>query len=248
MCIRDRLKTPSEKEIRIDSSYIPGYLDGVKLAFVSDLHVDFSFKEKTFCRVLKKLRESGADMVVFGGDLLDPPGYCSDEMRKAAAALGKTAKLFAVPGNHEYYYGLKKSAECYKSLGVKLLRNEVYRNGGFSIVGLDYERGDDAEKRARQLVKTLDDREFGIVVSHRPLPFEKFAADRNFLMLSGHLHGGQIFPFHFFVRLVYRRFYGLYRKKNFFLYITSGAGTWGPPMRLLAPSEIVYFTLERKRD
>jgi hypothetical protein len=85
--------------------------------------------------------------------------------------------------------------------------------------------------------------ELSLLLSHQPIMLETIAGTGDLIGFCGHTHRGQIFPFHFFTRLVYRNFYGLYRERGSFFYVTSGAGTWGPPLRLFAPAEIPLITL-----
>jgi hypothetical protein len=102
-----------------------------------------------------------------------------------------------------------------------------------------------SEAEVSAVLAKLDPAEPALFLSHQPLYFEAAARARVGLMLSGHTHQGQVFPFGLIVRLVYPYFYGLYRLGASSLYVSSGTGQWGPPMRLFTRSEIVRFTLRR---
>ena len=198
-----------------------------------------------FQEIVRQVNALEPDLVVMTGDFLDP-GYRDDA---AAAELGKALRAkdgkLAVLGNHEFYHGLEASADFFRAVGARLLRNEIVElPGGLQVAGVDDIR---TTRLTRQdllgLLSKLDPKKPSILLSHQPLLLDAAAERGVGLMLSGHTHRGQIFPFEFFVRMFYRHVYGLYRQGETSLYVTSGAGHWGPPMRLFAPPEIVHITL-----
>lgn len=240
----ENARQPKFRRIELKVKNLPSGLEEVKIVQLADLHLDFHYKERRFVKILKRLAEEKPDLVVFTGDLLDSPGYCTDDMAEAVKSLAPPLGIFACPGNHEYYYGLKKSAECYKKLGIEFLVDRVADKKNYRIIGLsDMRTTGIYEADYLGIAKKHDSGKFGILLSHQPFYFDKIAENRDLLMLSAHTHRGQIFPFHFFVRLFYKFFYGLYETNGSFLYVTSGAGSWGHPMRLLAPPEIPLITL-----
>jgi len=236
---------PRVKEIGVPMARLPKSLDGFSLVQVSDVHLGVSVPVSRFERIVSQIDALHPDLVVLTGDLLDPGFHGDEAVEKIGLALkGKQGK-FAILGNHEFYHGLEASVECYKRLGARLLRNEVVElPNGLQIAGIDDIRTVHLTRaEVSAVLSKLDPGKPAIFLSHQPLMFD-LAAERGVgLMLSGHTHRGQIFPFGLFVRLFYRYVYGLYRQGGATLYVTSGAGQWGPPMRLFAPPEIVKFVL-----
>jgi predicted MPP superfamily phosphohydrolase len=148
-------------------------------------------------------------------------------------------------GNHEYYAGLKRSLEFTKAAGFDLLRDDVRHIAGLSIFGADditgQRMGLSKDKRLFEKMLAHQDNGFVLLLKHQPF----VDAGENFnLQLSGHTHGGQIFPFMLVTRLFFPKNYGYYELgRNKSVYITSGAGTWGPPVRIFAPPEITVIDL-----
>lgn len=216
----------------------------VKIAFLSDVHADFPFRKKIFFKALEKAMAEKPDFLILGGDLLDPGFQMSDEEFKKLKEL--EAEKIAVLGNHEYYYGLQKARSVYDRAGFRLLVNTSAFIRGINFIGLpDIRTESMSREEALKVFSSLYRNEASnILLSHEPVYFDSFSSAHRILMLSGHVHKAQIFPFHFFVRLVYRYFYGLYAGDNgSFLYVSSGSGTWGPPMRLLAEAEIPIISV-----
>lgn len=244
--IYEGVRLPRFKDISIKIKNLPDELNNIRIIQLADSHLDFSYKARQFATIIEEVKKQNPDLVVFTGDLLDPPGYCDSGMGKAMKSLKPPLGIFGCMGNHEYYYGLKKSMECHKKLGIKLLINETQTFDNFQLIGLADIRTVNIElEKVFEIISRLDNDKFKIILSHQPVYFDALAGKYNMLMLSGHTHGGQIFPFHLFVRMFYKFFYGIYNEKDSFLYVTSGAGAWGPPMRLLAPSEIPIITLKK---
>ncbi len=182
-------------------------------------------------------------MVISAGDLLDGrmPGMTelSARLNELPAPMGK----FAVIGNHEYYVGLDRALACHRSAGFKLLREEGLSVGGcINLAGVDDDRQPSGAAEAA-LLRKLPQELFTIFIRHRPLVPEETLGLFD-LQLSGHTHGGQITPFGFLVRLQFPYVAEAYRlEKDSSIYVSRGTGTWGPPMRVAAPSEITIIEL-----
>lgn len=230
-------KIPDVKYVKI-----PSCLKGVKgkIAFMSDNHLDFWFKYERFVKTVKKIEKYNPDIIIIGGDLLDP-GFDYSRLKNFKF----NARVIGILGNHEYYYGVDKSFYYYEKLGIKILYNNSYLFNDFNIMGIADIRTEKLKPGdVLNIIKNnISAGKVNLLVSHQPLYFDEISKKFNIIMLSGHVHKGQIFPFHIFTRLAYRYFYGLYRKNNSYLYVTSGAGTWGPPLRFFADSEIVILEL-----
>jgi predicted MPP superfamily phosphohydrolase len=237
-------KAPALKELRLSVPGLPAAMEGLKIAQISDIHIDSRLKLKRFSAVVKTVKAQKPDLVLFTGDLLDPGLTCGPELAGLVRELKPRLGIFGVLGNHEYYFGYEKSLACYKECGITLLRNESYDAAGFRVIGLsDIMTESMTGQAVAAILRKNNTSGFQILMSHQPLMLDLMAENGSFIGFSGHTHGGQIFPFHLFTRMAYKYFYGLYHIKNSFFYVTSGAGTWGPPMRLLAAAEIPLVTL-----
>jgi predicted MPP superfamily phosphohydrolase len=166
-------------------------------------------------------------------------------VRRMSAPLG----IWAVTGNHEFHHRRNKGISLMKAAGIRLLRNRwVEVRSGFILAGVD-----DLTSNRRSgsggdpVTAALSGRPQGttIFLSHTPWEAEKAANAGVGLMLSGHTHGGQIWPFNYLVSLRYPLLAGRYKVEGMPVIVTRGAGTWGPRMRLWHPGEIIRVTLKR---
>jgi len=184
------------------------------------------------------------------GDLVDGSvAKLSDQvspLRDLRARYG----VFFVPGNHDHYSGLKPWLEHLRGLGIRVLRNDSVvvgeGEGAFVVAGVDDPAGRRMGDGGPDLAAALAGRPPGmpvILLAHQPQYFDEAARAGVALQLSGHTHGGQIFPFSFVVSLFQRYMAGLYRNGDSHLYVSCGTGFWGPPLRLGAPSEITELQL-----
>ncbi|MGB9093931.1 MAG: metallophosphoesterase [Gallionella sp.] len=237
------------RQIRIEKVNIstPKLAPGrVTIAQISDLHLGMMTGSKVLDRVMDKLRELKPDIVVATGDIVDGQGDDFDALAPRFKAYTPPLGAYAVIGNHEHYVGLENSLRFLHSAGFTVLRGESAVAGGIVLVGVDDPGTRDPDQPARLDTRkalasfTRDD--FIVLLKHQPVvdgdtPFD--------LQLSGHIHGGQIFPFVYLTRMVYGVHTGLTRLADGrLLYVSRGAGTWGPPIRLFAPPEITLISIE----
>jgi hypothetical protein len=218
----------------------------IRIVQISDVHIGLIVRGERLRSILTKVEESKPDILVSTGDLLD--GELDNIMNEAQslAAINPQYGKFAVTGNHEYYAGIEKSLEFTRTAGFNVLRDESNRQTGITIIGLEDPTGRAQGMKGRSddlsnLFPDINSREFILLLKHQPTIRE----DKNFdLQLSGHTHGGQIFPFIFMTRLFFPKHTGYHPiGENKSVYISKGAGTWGPPVRLLAAPEITVIDL-----
>ena len=150
-------------------------------------------------------------------------------------------------GNHEYYAGIDQALDFTRKAGFTVLRGQATETAGITIAGVDDSTAADIrgghEVDERQLLGPLPDSKFTLFLKHRPV-VEKGSAGLFDLQLSGHIHKGQIFPFYLITRLFYPVKTGLsHLQGKATLYVSRGTGTWGPPVRVLAPPEITVIDL-----
>jgi len=159
--------------------------------------------------------------------------------------------VFFVTGNHDHYSGARAWAARASELGMRVLRNErvEIRRGDavFDLVGVDDHRGNWIDREEREdLPRALEGRDASrpaILMAHDPSTFKRASRSGVDLQISGHTHGGQIWPFRYFVRLAVPYVAGLYREGSSQLYVSRGTGFWGPPMRIAAPAEVTEIEI-----
>ena len=241
------------RDVEVPIANLPAALEGFTIVQVTDIHVGPTIKREFVQRIVKRVNGLGADMVAITGDLVD--GSVADLAPHTAplARLSSRHGTYFVTGNHEYYSGAQAWIEELRRLGAHVLLNEhaVIEHSGARIVvaGVtDYSahhynpahRTDPAGAVAgapRDAVKVL--------LAHQPRSARR-AREAGFdLQLSGHTHGGQFWPWNFFVPLQQPYTAGLHRLGRMWIYISRGTGYWGPPMRFGIPSEITRIRLKR---
>jgi len=222
----------------------------LRIVQISDVHVGIIIRNDRLTPILEKVREAKPDILVSTGDLLD--GELDNIMTDAErfAAIETSAGKFAVLGNHEYYAGVSRSIEFTEAAGFQLLRDDVTQAAGITIFGEDDITGrkPGSTPKSAAFLKTLAEKQNGFVLLLKHQPHIRETANFN-LQLSGHTHGGQLFPFGLIVKLYFPRIYGLHTlAENKLLYISRGTGTWGPPVRIFAPPEITVIDLISKKQ
>jgi uncharacterized protein len=214
----------------------------VTIAQISDLHLGIMQGDGFLDRVIAKLREIKPDIVVATGDIVDGQGDNLDELAPRFRAYSPPLGAYAVTGNHEFYAGLDNSLRFLRSAGFTVLRGESSMAGGIVLAGVDDPAsGQQAKPDTGKALAPIAKNNFVVLLKHQPVVDSHTPFD---LQLSGHIHGGQIFPFGYLTRLVYHVHTGLTKlAEGRLLYVSRGAGTWGPPIRLFAPPEITLITI-----
>ena len=238
------------RSVRVRTVTVPGLAASrpLRLALVTDLHLSPVGNRAAASRALALLEAAEPDLILSGGDLVDAPPEAVAADLARLRALDPPLGKYAVLGNHEYYVGLEAAQAAHAAAGFRLLREtRVPLLPGLILAGVDDRDGGrvGAECRADEeaALPEAGTDACVILLKHRPTvsPTAERRAD---LQLSGHTHGGQIFPFHGLVRLLFPRLQGLHRVSDrLHLYVSRGAGTWGPPLRLGARPEIVLLTI-----
>ncbi|MFH1953228.1 MAG: metallophosphoesterase [Pseudomonadota bacterium] len=242
------------EQITIRSPKIPKELGRFRIIQISDLHLGQIVGEERLEKILTKVREARPDILVSTGDLLDAQtdniSKVADMIRAVSTPYGK----FAVTGNHEFYAGLERSLAFMEDAGFNVLRGDIKDIRGVILVaGVDDDEaanrfGLPRTKSEAQLLSHLPADRFVLLLKHRPLLDR--ASNRHFdLQLSGHTHGGQIFPFTLLIKMLYPVDAGLLKLQDgAFLYVSRGSGTWGPPIRFLNPPEITVIDLVHEKN
>lgn len=242
------------EHVIIASSKLPSAIKRIRIVQVSDVHIGLLFQKFRQKHILKKIREAKPDILISTGDLIDGKlnrDFGISGSNPLAAQLSSITTIygkFGVIGNHEVYAGLSQSVSFSSAAGFTMLRNQsIVLKNGITITGIDDRAAnpnDIADKNFEAaLINSIPLDTFHLLLKHRPeiLPESDGRFD---LQLSGHTHGGQIFPFNYLVRLKHSIPSGITTTKaGSRIYVSRGTGTWGPPMRLFAPPEITIIDI-----
>ncbi len=229
-------KTPQIKHLDMTVAHAPE----MKIAVISDAHLGMGVSVKRFKKALQKIEQQNPDAIFVLGDLFEY-GPNREQYAQALANLKTKYGTFGVLGNHEYYVGLDKSIDFYQKANIHLLDNKTHiLPNGMELIGInDIVTSRIKAQDLNALLQKTSPARPRILLSHQPLLTDVTAQHQIPLMLSGHTHNGQLFPFNFFVKLRYKYVYGWYNiAENSKLYITSGMFYWGMPLRFLTSSEI----------
>lgn len=239
---------PRLKEISITTSKDIGLTRPLSIVVVSDLHMGSLVGKKRLERMVDRINQLNPDIVILAGDLLDEAhGYIFKRdigapIRKIKASYG----VFAVPGNHEYIGGIVSSEKYIQTLSLHWLKDTVFRvNDHIIIIGRDDRQAFRMHGRKRMpldvLLANVDTNSFNILVDHQPGQMDEVIKYPVDLHVSGHTHNGQFWPFNHVVQWVYALPYGYAKIGNTHFYVSSGYGTWGPPVRIATVPEIVHI-------
>lgn len=230
---------------------LPKALDGFSIVQLSDLHVGLTIDRHFVQKVVDLANGLSPDLIALTGDFVD--GKVAD-LRDEVAPLGQLrAKhgVFAITGNHEYYAGVDPWIAELSGLGARYLRNERVTIGepgaAFDLAGVDDFSAHRYRGHGEDLARATAGRDASralVLLAHQPRQVKRAASYGVDLQLSGHTHGGQIWPWHYIVKLQQGGLLaGRYQHGETQLYVSRGCGYWGPPVRLLAPLEITRVLL-----
>lgn len=245
-------RTPVVERITVPIKGLGKALDGLKIVQITDIHIGETLDRRFLKRVVSQVNALNPDVIAVTGDAIDGPLTKLRDEVAGYAALKAPLGVFYVTGNHEYYHGAAAWVGEMKRLGLIPLHNEhrVLERGGDRLVigGVpDVEGGRFAESHAPRVDVAFAGAPEGaprILLAHQPLFAKRAGGHGVQLMLSGHTHGGQIFPFMFLVRLQQPVIAGFRELWGVPVYTSRGTGYWGPPFRVGPSSEITEITLK----
>lgn len=233
-----------EKFYEIELKNRPENWRGKTIAHISDLHLGVIHGPGYVSSIVERLNRIEPAAVFITGDYFDGTCACFDELAEPLRELKAPAGVYFVTGNHETYTDLDAALQAVAASGVIILRDEIKEIDGLTIIGADYPaRG--MSRDLAPLLRQVDPAGANIFLYHEPRYIEEVKKSGIGLFLAGHTHAGQLWPIRYIDRLLYGRYYyGLHGEGDFSLYTTSGAGTWGPPLRVGTRSEIAVFYLK----
>ena len=239
------MKVPAVKEVSIASEKIT---TDKKIALLTDIHIHRVINPDKVRKIVEHTNALEPDIILLAGDIIDDDMSRISDTAYLLKELKAKGGIYFVSGNHEFYAGYRDSLVTMKKLGFKTVENSGVDLGDIFVAGIPDWR---TAYRIGLIVapKTAFARakpeQFRILLSHTP--FNTGAGELFDLVVSGHTHGGQIFPFHILSALSNKYLSGLYTLDNGGqIYVSRGAGQWGPQMRFLAPSEITLINLTSK--
>lgn len=227
----------------IAAAKLPATAAPLRIVQLSDVHLGLMVNRARLGRMLALARAAQPDLLLATGDLVDGQADGLAGLAEMFRALEPRYGKYAITGNHEYYVGIDQALAFTRAAGFTVLQGEAVAVGDqWVVAGVDdpvgVSTGQVRAGQEQQLAARQERRRFSILLKHRPVvaPESSGAFD---LQLSGHVHGGQIAPFNLLTWFAYPVRAGLTRLAGgSLLYVSRGAGTWGPPLRLLAPPEV----------
>jgi predicted MPP superfamily phosphohydrolase len=242
--VRTALSAPRVDRVRIDLAKLPRTMDGLRIATVSDIHLGPLAGRAHAERIVSVINSVDADIVAVVGDLVDGTvaelGAAAEPLRGIRSRLG----AYFVTGNHEYYSGVDEWVAEIARLGMRPLRNERLELEGIDLAGVnDLAGGDTGGPDFDAALANRDRSRPVVLLAHQPVVVEDAARHGVDLQLSGHTHGGQIVPFNLIVHLEQPVVSGYGSFDGTQLYVTNGAGFWGPPVRVGAPPQVTLVEL-----
>lgn len=245
--VRSGLARVAVKRVDVALSRLPETMRGTTIAQLTDVHIGPTIGKDFLEEIVARTNEIQPDIVAITGDLVD--GSVADLREHVAPLKNLKARygVYFVTGNHEYYSGHDEWCEELERLGIRVLRNERVSIGnetdGFDLAGVDdYSAGNPDLAKA---IAGRDPARELVLLAHQPKAIHEAERLGVGLQLSGHTHGGQLWPWKYLVRLQQPVVSGLEQIGRALIYVSNGTGYWGPPMRLGAPAEITQIVLDR---
>jgi predicted MPP superfamily phosphohydrolase len=239
------LRGPAVKRVTVPLARLPRAAHGFRIAVVSDIHLGPVLGRSFAQRVVDTINSTQPDLIAVVGDLVD--GSVKD-LGPAAAPLAQLRARhgsYFVTGNHEYFSGADQWVEEVRRLGLHPLENARTELPAFDLAGVNDLAGE-SEGEGPDFTRALGDRDPSravVLLAHQPAQIHEAVKHHVDLQLSGHTHGGQLWPGNFIAAAANPTLAGLDRYGDTQLYVSRGAGAWGPPTRVGAPSDITVIEL-----
>ncbi|MFF2008134.1 metallophosphoesterase [Streptomyces sp. NPDC058195] len=243
------LRGPGVKRITVPLAKLPRAAHGFRIAVVSDIHLGPTLGRAHTQRIVDTINRTQPDLVAVVGDLVDGSVADLGPAAEPLARLRSRQGSFFVTGNHEYYSGAAQWIDQVRELGLHPLENARVEIGGFDLAGVNDVAGE-TEGQGPDFARALGDRDrtrAAVLLAHQPVVIHDAVAHGVDLQLSGHTHGGQLWPGNYVADLANPTVAGLDRYGDTQLYVSRGAGAWGPPVRVGAPSDITVVELASLR-
>ncbi|WP_243460193.1 metallophosphoesterase [Streptomyces sp. M54] len=243
------LRGPSVQRITVPLAKLPRAAHGFRIAVVSDIHIGPILGRAHTRRIVDTINATSPDLVAVVGDLVDGSVADLGSAAEPLAALRARHGSYFVTGNHEYFSGAEQWVDHVRELGLVPLENARVEIEGFDLAGVNDIAGE-TEGQGPDFVRALGDRDRGraaVLMAHQPVVIHDAVEHGVDLQLSGHTHGGQLWPGNMLAELANPTVAGLERYGDTQLFVSRGAGAWGPPVRVGAPSDITVVELASRQ-
>jgi hypothetical protein len=260
---------PRIKKFEVQFQNLPHQWKNKTIIQLSDVHLGHFYGSEFLNNLVRKVNALNPEIIFITGDLFDGMAATISHFAAGLDQLRTKKGVFFITGNHETYVGLNRVLNVLKKTKIQILHNEIIEVDGLQIMGIGYPGIREAHeiRGLEKLPQNSSNNRPRILLFHTPtnirpkggdgldhhfatywVPDTSFALNKEMgadLQLSGHSHAGQIFPFGYLTKLIYKGYdYGFHRLSRFAIYTTSGVGTWGPPMRTGNSPEIVVMNLK----
>ncbi|MFC4606612.1 metallophosphoesterase [Streptomyces maoxianensis] len=243
------LRGPRVKRVTVPLGKLPRAAHGFRIAVVSDIHLGPILGRAHTERIVDTINATSPDLIAVVGDLVDGSVADLGSAAEPLARLRARQGAFFVTGNHEYFSGAEEWVDHVRELGLRPLCNERVEIAGFDLAGVNDVAGE-SEGDGPDFGKALGDRDqarASVLLAHQPVVIHDAVKHGVDLQLSGHTHGGQLWPGNYLAALANPTVAGLERYGDTQLYVTRGAGAWGPPVRVGAASDITVVQLASRQ-
>jgi predicted MPP superfamily phosphohydrolase len=255
LAIHEGLAVVKVKNVRVALARLPVSMHGFTIVQITDLHLGPTLRGEFARDIVARVNALNPDLVAITGDLVDGTVDRLGAMVGILGDLRARHGVYFVTGNHEYYSGVDDWLAELTRIGIRVLRNERVSIGvpeaSFDLIGIDdahaHQFGNGHGADLPKATRGRDSTREAVLLAHQPRAVYEAQEHGIGLQLSGHTHGGQLWPFNYLVRFQQPVVKGLEKIGNVWLYVSSGTGYWGPPMRLGAPAEITRVTLASRK-
>jgi predicted MPP superfamily phosphohydrolase len=228
-----------------------GKLSEINIVAASDLHLSPIDGERLLSRIIDKMNSLNPDIILLAGDIVDDKAEILDQRKigESFRRLNPKYGVYNINGNHEFINEVEASVEYAEHLGIRVLRDEyVLIDSSFYVIGREdvvmKQFTGKERKSLEEIISSINSDYPKILLDHTPVKLEQAEKNGIDLQLSGHTHHGQIWPANIITNMIYEVSWGYLKKGKTHYYVTSGAGTWGPPVRTGSKSEIVNFKIK----
>jgi predicted MPP superfamily phosphohydrolase len=239
------------KELEIDLPKGNSKISELNVVMASDIHLSPIDGEKLLSRIVDKMNSLNPDIILLAGDIVDDKAVILDQRNigESFKRLKPKYGVYSINGNHEFINEVESSVKYAEQFGIKFLRDSYELiDSSFYVIGREdssmIQFTGKQRKSLNEIVKNLDHKYPKILLDHTPFKLEQAEQNGIDLQLSGHTHHGQIWPANIITSMIYELSWGYLKKGKTHYYVSSGAGTWGPPVRTGSSSEIVNLKVK----
>lgn len=243
-------RRPIVRELSLRVSSNSNARPGIVIALASDLHLGSVLAKKHLDRIVQKINSIDPDIIMLAGDIIDEDlqPVIRKDLGSGLKQLKSKMGVFAVTGNHEYIGGIEPAVSYLENHGIYIIRDSALLiDSSFYLVGReDRDRPRFSGKQRKplaEIMNNVDKRLPVILMDHQPFTLEESLQNDVDVHLSGHTHNGQIWPLNYIIDAIYEVGWGYKNKSGMHVYVSSGAGTWGPPVRIGTRPEIIHIRL-----